>query len=162
MTAISTPDLADDNPEVRALQLQFRSFGQRAGFHGPAVTIKCHEDNSVVKETVNQPGEGRVLVVDGGGSLRCALLGDLLAAAASANGWAGVIIDGAVRDVDEIDAIDIGVKALGSIPLRSTRVGAGQRDLPISIGGVDITPGDYIYADRNGVIVSSAPLIPVQ
>jgi regulator of ribonuclease activity A len=161
MVRFSTPDLADANPHVRALALPLRCFGRRAAFSGPVVTIKCFEDNSRVKETVAEPGEGRVIVVDGGGSLRCALLGDMLAGAAADNGWAGVVIDGAVRDVDEIDAIDLGVQALGTSPIRSTRLGVGQRDIPIRIGGVDVAPGDFLYADRNGVIISAEPLQPV-
>lgn len=159
VTGFSTPDLADEHPErVRSLELQFRSFGLRQRFAGPVVTMQCFEDNSRVKEAVGQPGDGRVIVVDGGGSLRRALLGDMLAAAAAQNGWAGLVISGAVRDVDEIDTIDIGVLALGTCPLKTAKLGAGQRDVPIRIGGVDIAPGEYLYADRNGVLISARPL----
>ncbi|MCB1702777.1 MAG: ribonuclease E activity regulator RraA [Pseudomonadales bacterium] len=159
MPAISTPDLTDAHPEARAIELQFASFGAIARFHGPAVTIKCHEDNSLVKQCVAEPGAGRVIVVDGGGSLRRALLGDMLAEQAAANGWAGLVINGAVRDVDEIAATSIGVQALGRCALKTEKLGMGQRDVVVSFGGVSIAPGDYIYADNNAVIVSKSPLL---
>ena len=159
MIKISTPDLSDDHPGARAVELQFSNYGQIVHFHGPAVTIKCFEDNSLVKDCVGEPGEGRVIVVDGGGSLRRALLGDMLAEKAAQNGWAGLVINGAIRDVDEIGEIALGVQALGTCPLKTEKLGAGQRDVPLHIGGVDIAPGDYIYADTNGVLVSSKPLL---
>jgi regulator of ribonuclease activity A len=123
------------------------------------VTIKCHEDNSLVKACVGEPGEGRVIVVDGGGSLRRALLGDMLAETAAQNGWAGLVIAGAIRDVDEIGNTRLGVQALGTTPLKTDKLGAGQRDVVVSVGGVCIHPGDYVYADNNGVIVSEKPLL---
>ena len=126
---------------------------------GAAVTIKCHEDNSLVKQCVAEPGDGRVIVVDGGGSLRRALLGDMLAEQAAANGWAGLVINGAVRDVDEIAVTAVGVQALGQCPFKTEKLGVGQRDIPVAFGGVLIAPGDYIYADNNGVIVSKTPLL---
>ena len=159
MTAISTPDLTDAHPEACAIELQFNSYGRVKQFGGPAVTIKCHEDNSLVKECVGQPGEGRVIVVDGGGSLRRALLGDMLAEQAAANGWAGLVINGAVRDVDEIAATALGVQALGHCSRKTEKLGVGQRDIPIAFGGATIAPGDYVYADNNGVIVSKKPLL---
>jgi regulator of ribonuclease activity A len=159
MTTISTPDLSDAAPEVSALELQFVNFGQIRQFGGPAVTIKCHEDNSLVKECVGEPGNGRVIVVDGGGSRRRALLGDMLAEKAATNGWAGLVINGVIRDVDEIGRISLGVQALGSCPIKTEKLGAGQRDIDITIGEVVITPGDYVYADNNGVIVSKRPLL---
>lgn len=158
-TTISTPDLTDDHTGARALEAQWRNFGGIAAFAGPAVTIKCYEDNSLVKALVQEPGEGRVIVVDGGGSLRRALLGDMMAADAANNGWAGLVIYGAVRDVDELAATALGVKALGCCPRRSDRQGEGQRDLPVSIGGVSISPGNYVYADNNGVIASPEALL---
>ncbi len=158
MTEISTPDLSDEHPEVRAIELQFRNFGGVQRFGGPAVTIKCHEDNSLVKACVGEPGEGRVIVVDGGGSLRRALLGDMLAEQAAANGWAGLVIHGVIRDVDEIGRTPLGVQALGTTPLKTEKLGMGQRDVPVSMGGVTIHPGEYVYADNNGVIVSAAAL----
>lgn len=159
MSVISTPDLTDAHPEARAIELQFANFGAIAQFCGPAVTIKCHEDNSLVKQCVGEAGVGRVIVVDGGGSLRRALLGDMLAEQAAANGWAGLVINGAVRDVDEIAVTAIGVQALGHCALKTEKLGAGQRDVPIAFGGVSIDPGDYVYADNNGVIVSKRPLL---
>jgi regulator of ribonuclease activity A len=158
MTQLSTPDLCDAHPGVRAIELQFRNFGARPCFGGQVVTVKCHEDNSLVKALVQEPGAGRVIVVDGGGSLRRALLGDMLAASAADNGWGGLVINGAVRDVDEIGVIELGVKALGCCPFKTEKLGVGQREVPLHIGGVDIRPGDYLYADNNGVILSERAL----
>ncbi len=159
MIPISTPDLSDEAPEVCALELQLVNYGQIRQFGGAVVTIKCHEDNSLVKQCVEEPGLGRVIVVDGGGSMRRALLGDLLAEKAAANGWSGLIINGVIRDVDEIGRTSIGVQALGSCPIKTEKRGVGERDIDIYIGGVDIAPGDYIYADNNGVIVSKRSLL---
>jgi regulator of ribonuclease activity A len=157
---LSTPDIADQYPqEVQALELELRNFGGLAQFSGAVVTIKCHEDNSLVKELVATPGEGRVIVVDGGGSRRRALLGDMLAAKAAANGWAGLVIHGVIRDVDQVATTRLGVQALGTIPLKTEKLGVGQRDIPLSFGGVTIHPGDYIYADNNGVLVSRRKLL---
>jgi regulator of ribonuclease activity A len=159
MTTISTPDLSDAEADVRAIDLQWINFGALRQFGGAVVTIKCHEDNSLVKQCVGEPGNGRVIVVDGGGSLRRALLGDMLAEQAAANGWAGLVINGAIRDVDEIGATALGVQALGRCPLKTEKLGMGQRDVVVSFGGVSIAPGDYVYADNNGVIVSGRPLL---
>lgn len=159
MADISTPDLTDASETARAIELQFANYGGVAKFAGRAVTIKCHEDNSLVKACVSEPGEGRVIVVDGGGSLRRALLGDMLAEKAAANGWSGLVINGAIRDVDEIGEIRLGVQALGTTPLKTEKLGMGQRDVVIAFGGVAISPGDYVYADNNGVIVSAEPLL---
>ena len=159
MTTISTPDLCDEAPEVNAVELQFFNLGQVKQFAGPAVTIKCHEDNSLVKACVDEPGQGRVIVVDGGGSRRRALLGDMLAEKAANNGWAGLVINGVIRDVDEIGKIALGVQALGTCPVKTEKLGVGQRDIDIRIGGVDIAPGDFVYADNNGVIVSKRQLL---
>ena len=156
MPAISTPDLTDAHPEARAIELQFASFGAIARFHGPAVTIKCHEDNSLVKQCVAEPGAGRVIVVDGGGSLRRALLGDMLAEQAAANGWAGLVINGAVRDASTLRTLDIGIKALGTNPRKSTKTGAGDRDVVLHIGGVDFIPGEIAYSDDDGIVVVPA------
>lgn len=155
----TTPDLCDDHPdEVRVLAPLFRTFGGRESFFGQAVTVRCHEDNSRVKELVGTPGEGRVMVVDGGGSTAKALLGDLLGQAAADNGWAGLVIHGAVRDVEILRTIDLGVQAVASIPLRSTRLGAGEVGLDVAFGGVTISPDDWVYADANGVVVSSVAI----
>ncbi len=159
MTSFSTPDLSDAAPEAKAIELPLRNYGGRSHFFGPAVTIKCFEDNSLVKAAVAEPGEGRVIVVDGGASCRRALLGDMLAEQAASNGWAGLVINGVIRDVDEIGATDIGVQALGSVPLKTDKRGEGQRDIPVHFGGVVIAPGHYIYADNNGVLVSDKPLL---
>jgi len=158
MSVISTADLSDEAPEVRALELQFRNFGAIKQFGGQVVTIKCHEDNSLVKHCVEEAGAGRVIVVDGGGSLRRALLGDMLAEKAAANGWAGLVINGVIRDVDEIGQTNLGVQALGTCPIKTEKLGVGQRNSVVQMGGVDIAPGDYVYADNNGVIVSKRAL----
>jgi regulator of ribonuclease activity A len=159
MSVISTPDLSDEAPEVCAIELQFNNYGAIRQFGGQVVTIKCHEDNSLVKHCVGEPGGGRVIVVDGGGSLRRALLGDMLAEKAAANGWSGLVISGAIRDVDEIGQISLGVQALGTCPIKTEKLGVGQRDIALQIGGVTIAPGDYVYADNNGVIVSKRSLL---
>lgn len=159
MLDVSTPDLSDAHPNVRAIELQFQHYGALPRFFGEVVTIKCHEDNSLVKACVAEEGRGRVIVVDGGGSLRRALLGDMLAELALANGWSGLVINGAIRDVKEIAALSLGVKALGTCPLKTEKLGMGQRDVPLTIGSVQISPGEFIYADCNGVIVSQTALI---
>lgn len=156
---ISTPDLSDGAPEARAIELQFGNYGALKQFAGQVVTIKCHEDNSLVKQCVEEPGNGRVIVVDGGGSMRRSLLGDMLAEKAAANGWAGLVINGVIRDVDQIGETSLGVQALGTCPVKTEKLGMGQRDIPVSIGGVDIAPGDYLYADNNGVIISTVALL---
>jgi regulator of ribonuclease activity A len=152
---ISTPDLCDAFPDdVDVCQLQFRSFGKRSAFGGQIVTVKCYEDNSLVKEILATDGSGKVLVVDGGGSLRRALIGDQIGASAVKNHWAGVVIHGAVRDVDELNSLEIGIKALGAIPLKTDKRGEGQREIEVSFGGIRFVPGHYLVADNNGVIVS--------
>jgi regulator of ribonuclease activity A len=157
---ICTPDIADDFPDqVAALELPLRNFGALHQFSGPAVTVKCHEDNSRVKELVGTPGKGRVIVVDGGGSLRRALLGDMLAEKAVTNGWSGLVINGAVRDVDQIALMSLGVQALAATPLKTDKLGVGQVDVVLHIGGVTVNPGDYVYADNNGVLVAPRALL---
>ena len=159
MVSKSTPDLCDDYPElVRVLDPIFSNFGGRERFSGPLVTVKCFEDNSVVKELVGTPGEGRVLVVDAGGSMRRACLGDMLAEQASVNGWAGLVIYGCIRDVDEIMATDIGVQALGTHPMKTDKKGVGELGISVTFAGVTFSLGDYVYADNNGIIVSSQRL----
>ena len=155
----STPDLCDLYPAlVRIAEPVFRNYGGRRSFGGEVVTIKCFEDNSFVKETAGKPGKGKVMVVDGGGSLRKALLGDLIAGAAHENGWEGLIIYGAVRDVDAISSLDLGVMALASIPLKTERKGLGESGVPVTFAGVTFSPGEYVYADSTGIIVSPEPL----
>ena len=156
---LPTPDIADQYPDrVVALELQFVNAGGIEAFKGEAVTVKCFEDNSVVKELVSQPGEGRVIVVDGGASLRRALLGDMLAAKAREHGWSGLVINGAVRDVDQLRAENLGVKCLGVIPLKTDKLGVGQQGIALHFGGARIEPGNWIYADNNGVLVADGEL----
>ncbi len=159
MSTIVLPDLCDAHGElVSVLDPIFSGFGGIEAFGGPAVTIKCFEDNSLVAEQVTRPGSGRVLVVDGGGSLRCALLGDNLAQQAADNGWAGVLVYGCVRDVEILAGIELGVQALAPHPRRSVKRGVGELDVPVTFAGVTIRPGDHVYADANGVIVSPEAL----
>lgn len=162
--AISTTDLCDDN-ESRLLDgsLQVMSpglilLGARTDFAGAAVTLKVFEDNSLLAETVKTPGQGRVLVVDGGGSVRCAVLGGNLATSAALNGWAAIVINGAVRDADEIDACDLAVRALALNPRRSVKRGVGERDVPVTMLGATVRPGDWVYGDRDGVLICTEPL----
>lgn len=155
----STPDLCDLYPAlVRIAEPVFRDFGGRRSFGGEVVTVKCFEDNSLVKETAGRPGRGKVMVVDGGGSVRKALLGDLIAESAMKNGWEGLVIYGAVRDADAINGLDLGIRALASIPLKTERNGAGELNVPVTFAGVTFLPGEYVYADGTGIIVSAEPL----
>jgi regulator of ribonuclease activity A len=150
----ATTDLSDAHPEAQVCEPIFRSYGGRATFAGPITTLKVFEDNALVREAVEQSGEGRVLVVDGGGSVRCALLGGNLAVLAAENGWAGVVVNGAVRDVDEIDAQRIGVRALAAHPRRSEKgMHSGQAGLPVIFAGVVFREGEWLCADRDGVVV---------
>jgi regulator of ribonuclease activity A len=154
-----TPDLCDAYPElVQVVEPMFSNFGGRDSFGGEIVTVKCFEDNSRVKELVEQPGKGKVMVVDGGASMRCALLGDMLAEKAAKNGWEGIVVYGCVRDVDVLAQTEIGIQALASHPLKSTRRGVGELDLALVFGGVTFRPGEYLYADNNGIIVSPSAL----
>lgn len=153
---LSTPDLCDEYPDrVRVLEPLLRNFGGREAFDGPAVTVKVHEDNSLVKDLAASPGEGRVIVVDGGGSLRRALLGDQVAQQAADNGWAGLVIYGAVRDVEVLRTIALGVQAIAPVPVKTQKRGIGDRDIPVTFGGVTFHPGEHVYADANGVVVLS-------
>lgn len=148
----------DDSGAFRVLPPVFKDFGAVRRFAGPVVTVNCFEDNTPVKQAVESAGDGRVLVVDGGGSLRRALLGGNLGAAAARNGWAGVVIDGCVRDVAELAVSEVGIRALASIPLPTERRTEGQRDLAIRIQGVWVRPGDWLYADEDGIVVASGRL----
>ena len=154
-----TPDLCDDNPDlVRVIEPMLSNYGGKEAFSGEIVTVKCFEDNSLVKENLGLPGQGRVLVVDGGGSLRRALLGDMIAENAVKNGWEGIIIYGCIRDVSTISGLDLGVQALASIPLKTAKRGVGDYNIAVTFGGVTFNPGEYIYADSNGVVVSADDL----
>ena len=156
----ATTDLCDAHEErltagaLRVLHPAFRAFGKRPRFAGPVATVRCFEDNSMVRAALETPGQGRVLVVDGGGSLRCALVGGNLARLASDNDWAGVVVNGCVRDVAEINASDIGVRALAAHPRRSDRRGSGSQGKAVEIAGVRVAPGDWCYADDDGILVS--------
>lgn len=157
-----TADLCDEYPDsVQVCEPIFSSFGGRARFSGEVSTIKCFEDNSLVREAVGEAGRGRVLVVDAGGSLRCAMLGDMLAARAVENGWSGVIMNGLIRDSADIAQMDLGVKALGTLPLKSVKKGVGERDVAVRFAGVGFAPGQYVYADEDGILCSSRAL-PVE
>jgi regulator of ribonuclease activity A len=148
-----TTDLCDARDDVQACAVLFQSYGLRRNFTGPMRTLRCFEDIGLMRDTVSQAGHGQVLVIDGGGSIARALFGDVMAEVASRNGWAGLVIHGVVRDADELNAIAIGVKALGTVPQRGSRTGAGERDVPLHFGGITFTPGDHLVADADGVIV---------
>ncbi|MEX0941638.1 MAG: ribonuclease E activity regulator RraA [Pseudomonadales bacterium] len=158
------PDLCDEYPDLIRVVTPFfsnsglRNFGGCASFGGEITTIKCHEDNSLVASRVEQPGAGKVLIVDGGGSMRCGLLGDNLALKASDNGWEGIIVYGCIRDVDIIATIDLGVQALASNPMKSVKRDIGLLDEVVTFGGVDFIPGQFVYADNNGIIVAQRAL----
>jgi len=149
---------ADDTGAFRVLPPVFAAFGAVSVFAGPVSTVKCFEDNTLVKAAVDSPGHGRVLVVDGGASLRRALVGGNLAAAAARNGWAGIVVDGCVRDVAEINAAAVGIRALGLMPLPTEKRNEGQRDVAVQIQGVWVRPGDWLYADADGIVVSATSL----
>ena len=154
-----TADLCDEfSAELQVVTPIFRHFGGRVRFAGPAATVKCFEDNSRVKEAVGEPGLGRVLVVDAGGSMRCAVLGDLLAKLAADNAWSGVVVNGCIRDSADMRAFDLGVTALASIPLRSEKKGEGQRDVVIQMPGARVRPGDWVYVDEDGMVVAGRKL----
>jgi len=148
----------DTTGDFRVLPPVFKAYGGKAHFAGPAATIKCFEDNTLVKAALDTPGLGRVLVVDGGASLRRALVGGNLAAAAARNGWAGIVVDGCVRDVAELNACDVGIRALGLMPLPTEKKNQGEQDLAVMIQGVTVRPGDWVYADDDGVVVSAQAL----
>jgi regulator of ribonuclease activity A len=153
-TTVNTADLYDERgEELDSLALQFQSIGGHSHFSGPVRTLRCFEDNALVKSTLSTPGDGAVLVVDGSGSLRTALMGDLIAASAVNNGWAGVVVNGAIRDRTAIAELPLGVKALGSNPRKSAKAGAGEVDVELVIDGVTIRPGAMIWCDPDGILV---------
>ncbi|ALN62990.1 S-adenosylmethionine:2-demethylmenaquinone methyltransferase [Lysobacter antibioticus] len=156
---MNTCDLCDlHEARVRILDLPLRDYGGRLAFDGLVSTIKAYEDNSLVREAVAEAGNGRVLVIDGGGSMRRAMLGDLLAAKAVENGWAGVVVYGAIRDSGAIGAMALGVKALGTCPRKTDKLGQGARDVAVEIGGLVIRPGDWLCADEDGVVLADEVL----
>ncbi|OHU93364.1 ribonuclease E activity regulator RraA [Mycobacterium talmoniae] len=149
-----TADLVDDiGPDVRSCDLQFTQYGGREQFAGPIHTVRCFQDNALLKSVLSEPGEGAVLVIDGAGSLHTALVGDVIAELARSNGWAGLIVHGAVRDAATLRTLDIGIKALGTNPRKSTKTGAGERDAVVELGGVSFVPGDIAYSDHDGIVV---------
>jgi regulator of ribonuclease activity A len=155
----STCDLCDEFPdEVRVAEPLFTDYGARDHFFGRIVTIRCHEDNSRVRDLVAEDGRGCVLVIDGGGSVRRSLLGDQLAAKAAVNGWEGVLIYGAVRDIEALAGMDLGIRALAAIPLKTEKLGVGERDIAVQFAGLDFVPGHYLYADANGIVVAAREL----
>lgn len=154
-----TADLVDAHgATLRGCYAQLRSYGGRARFHGPVRTIRCFEDNVLVKQTLSTPGNGAVLVIDGGGSLRCCLFGAYLADLGRKNGWIGIIAWGAVRDTVALGKLDFGVMALGSNPFRPHKTGAGQVDVPVEFGEATFRPGDWVYADEDGIVISDRAL----
>jgi regulator of ribonuclease activity A len=159
MHSPATTDLSDAHPDLlRHAAPVFRDFGGRLAFSGPISTLKVFEDNALVRRAVEGPGEGRVLVVDGGGSLACALFGGNLAALAAENGWAGVVVNGCIRDTAELAAAMVGIKALAAHPKRSARTGAGEADIAVTFAGVTFRPGEWLYADGDGMIVAAGKL----
>ena len=157
----ATSDLYDEHGEqLRICQIPFRRYGGRRAFHGPVRTVRCHEDNALLRSLLSEPGDGAVLVVDGGGSLHTALIGDVNAQRGVDNGWAGIVIHGAVRDGQRLGDLDFGVLALGSNPRSSGKTGAGAADVDLTVGGIDVRPGDHIYCDDDGVVVLAGPGAP--
>lgn len=157
-----TTDLADefeDDPSLQMAEPIFRDFGGTIAFCGPIATVKVFEDNVLVRSTLETPGEGRVLVVDGEGSTRCALMGDLVAQIACDSGWAGVVINGCVRDSGDIAKIAVGAKALATVPRRSKKGGKGTVDVPLAFAGVTFLPGNYLYADEDGILIAKRNLL---
>ena len=162
---ISTPDLCDEfeaelgTGELRVLEPVFVSYGKHTQFFGQIVTISCFEDNSKVKQLAGEPGRQRVMVVDGGASRQKALLGDMIAENAVNKGWAGFLFNGMVRDVDALNELPLGVRALGSTPVKTEKLDRGEVDIPVTFAGHTIRPGEWLYADNNGILISSRPLL---
>ena len=158
MIPVGTPttDISDAHPTLQVCETQFLRYGGRTAFGGRIRTLSCLDDTALLMDVVNQPGEGAVLVIDGEGSLRCALLGDRHAGMAAANGWAGVVIFGAIRDVFGINELDLGVKALGVTPRRSGKSGLGAVDVPVRFGAAEFVPGGFLWSDENGIVAAPA------
>ena len=149
-----TADLVDDiGADVRSCDLQFRQFGGRTEFAGPITTVRCFQDNALLKSVLSHPGGGGVLVIDGDASLHTALVGDVIAELGRSNGWAGLIINGAVRDAATLRTLDIGIKALGTNPRKSAKTGSGERDVVVSLGGIEFRPGELAFSDDDGIVV---------
>ncbi|MEM1033918.1 MAG: ribonuclease E activity regulator RraA [Myxococcota bacterium] len=157
MSGFATADLCDAH-DLQVVAPLFRPFGLRASFFGPVATLKVFEDNTLVRAALERPGEGRVLVVDGGGSTRCALLGDKLATLAIQNQWAGVVLHGCIRDAAVISGMNVGIRAIATSPRKSQKRGEGQADVTVSFGGATFRPDDYVYVDADGIVVAAAAL----
>lgn len=158
--AHATADLIDAHEAtLQSCDIQFRSFGARTAFHGPIRTLKCFQDNALLKRTLGEDGQGAVLVIDGGGSLHTALVGDMLAGLAQQQGWAGLVVWGVVRDSVALADVDIGIKALGTNPRRAGKTGAGELDIPVEFGGTVFTPGAWLYADEDGIVVNPDQIV---
>jgi regulator of ribonuclease activity A len=152
-----TADLVDEiGPDVRSCDLQFTQYGGNSEFAGPLTTVRCFQDNALLKSVLSEPGNGGVLVIDGDGSLHTALVGDLIAGLGVDNGWAGLIINGAIRDAAALSTLPIGIKALGTNPRKSNKTGDGQRDVAVEFGGVVFAPGEIAYSDDDGIVVVAA------
>jgi regulator of ribonuclease activity A len=159
MSAFATADLCDLHAEVVQVSAPiWRDFGGQVRFHGPVATLRCFEDNSLVRAALSETGAGRVLVVDAGGSLRCAMLGDNLARMAVDNGWAGVLLWGCVRDTEVLCGLPLGIKALASHPRRSEKRGTGEREVELRFAELRVRPGQHLYADADGVLLAEGPL----
>jgi regulator of ribonuclease activity A len=161
--AFQTPDLCDEYEgqseyALRVVEPLFQSYGAQYAFSGQIVTLKLFEDNSLVREALSEPGQGKVLVVDGGGSRRCALVGDQLGELAVRNGWAGIVVYGCIRDSGVINTQALGVRALGTHPKKSVKKGVGEKNIPVCFGGITFTPGEWLYADEDGVVVAAKQL----
>jgi regulator of ribonuclease activity A len=155
-----TADLCDEHSDsLKIAQPLFNDYGKKISFGGEISTVKCFEDNSLVRSQLEQPGNGRVLVVDGGGSTRCAMVGDILAQMGADNGWSGIIVYGCIRDSGVIATINIGLKALGTLPLKSVKKGEGDIDITVHFADVDFVPGQFAYADEDGIILSPRALV---
>lgn len=155
-----TADLCDDHSDALSIaQPMFNDYGKNIAFSGQISTVKCFEDNSLVRKQLEQPGNGRVLVVDGGGSTRCAMVGDILAQMGADNGWNGIIVYGCIRDSGVIATIDIGMKAIGTMPLKSVKKGEGEVDICVHFADVDFIPGHFVYADEDGIILSATSIV---
>jgi len=158
-TGITTTGISDELGEnAQVVEPGFYDFGKRRHFSGCISTVSCPDDNSLVRAALETPGEGRVLVVDGNASSNCAFLGDQLAVLACKNGWSGVVVNGCIRDSEILATIGIGVKALGTHPKKSLKRGLGERDIPVRFAGVEFRPGDYLYADPDGIVVTGSPV----
>jgi regulator of ribonuclease activity A len=156
--SFATADLIDAYEHLQSCDVQFLSFGKLVRFCGVICTVRCRDDNALLKGVLSRPGSRRVLVVDGGASLHCALVGDVIAGLAATNDWAGIVVHGAIRDTVAMAKLNLGVKALGTNPRRSAKTGSGELDVPVQFGGAMFTPGHWLYSDEDGIVVSASAL----